>query len=650
MLVQALLLSALVASTDAASVTLHVEVTRGGDVGWSAGPCTLEARRGTETLATVTGDTIELTPGPTLLVVGCEAKEGIVSKSLRVDVRKEQTLKVTLNPGFLVGTIDQGGTKTAGSIVVYDDNDAEIARGADRKALAVNAGSVRIVGLVDRGAGRSVRGEAKTTIKGGARSEVTVDVADGELLVTVTENGRSQKALVGLRLPGESARFLELVPGEATAVPSGTWDVVTQLGETHDFREQVTHGVVVTPRKRTTRAINHATGTVTLKTSPATGVLIELFQPDAAAPFNQLDPGTAARLSPGRYLIKATEEGRTLDDGTKPTVIVNHTVAGGSNGSLTLTPVTATVDVEVRLGKVPRAQPVRVAFPDAAEAFITRNSDDAGVVRFLVSPSKVVVSTRLETAHGPVEVKKTVDVRGGTNRVQLTLDVGAVVHQVMDAGVAALATVSYTKKPAKKAEVPGDPLVTVKAGETAWLPPGVWLVTVERRGERRLFGEVKVVAGATPMEAVLEWAPPPAAPTTPPAAPNSDAKLDAKSDVKTDAKTDAKSDVKKTDEKKPDAKTDAKSDVKKTDEKKPDAKTDAKSDVKKPDGKKPDEKKTDAPPDAKKTDEKKTDAKKTDAKSDEKKDDKKDAKKEPAPPAAAPVPPAAPAPAAPTKP
>ena len=582
MLVQALILSALVASTDAPTVPVHVEVTRSGDVGWSTGPCAIEAMRGTETIASVTGDTIDITPGPTLVVIGCEAKEGTVRKSLRVDVRKEQTLKVTLQPGFVVATIDQGGTKTAGTVVVYDDNNAEIARGADRKALAVNAGTVRIVGLVDRGAGRTVRGETRATIKGGARAEVTIDVADGELLVTVTENGRSQKALIGLRIPGETARFQELVPGEVAAVPSGTWDVVTQLGDTHDFREQVTQGVVVTPRKRTTRAINHATGTVTLKTSPATGVLIELFQPDAAAPFNQLDPGTAARLSPGRYVIKATDESRTLDDGTRPTVTVNHQVSGGSNGSLTLTPVVATVDVEVRVGKAPRALPVRVAFPDAAEAFITRSSDDVGAVRFLVSPAKVVVSTRLETAHGPVEVKKTVDLRGGTNRIQLTLDVGAVVHQVMDAGVAALATVSYTKKPTKKTELPGEPLVTVKAGETAWLPPGLWLVTVERRGERRPFGEVKVVAGPTPVEAVVVWSPPPA--PTPPAeaAPVAPAAVT----PKTDGKSDAKSDEKKT-APKSETKTDAKSDVKKPDEKKPDEKKpDAKSDEKKADAQK----------------------------------------------------------------
>jgi hypothetical protein len=518
MLVSVLLFSALVATGDASTITTRIDVTRAGDVAWNADPCTIEARRGTAVVATVTGDAVELTPGPVVLVVGCDAKEGTVRRSLRVDIRKPQTLKVTLAPGFVVATIDQGGTKTAGTIVVYDDNDIEVARGADRKALAVDAGSVRIVGLIDRGSGRSVRGEGKAVIKSGARTELTIDVADGELLVTVTENGRPSKALVSLRVPGETAHFMELVPGEATAVPSGTWEVLSQLADSHDFREQSTRAIVVTPRKRTTRAINHVTGTVTMKTVPAQGVLIELFQPDAQTPFNQLDPGTAARLSPGRYVIKGTEEARVLDDGTKPTVTVNQTVTGGQT-TLSLTPTVATLDVDVRLGKAARALPVRVAFPDAAEAFVTRSADEAGLVRFLVSPATVVVSTRLDSAHGPIEVKKAVKVRGGTNRVQLILDVGAVIHQVMDAGVAAVATVSYTKKPARKSEVPGEPLVTVKAGETAWLAPGVWLMTVERRGERRSFGEVKVVAGPVPVEAALLWSPaPPPAPTPAPIA------------------------------------------------------------------------------------------------------------------------------------
>ena len=142
MLVSVLLFSALVATGDAPSITTRVDVTRAGDVVWNADPCTIEARRGTAVVATVTGDAVELTPGPVVLVVSCDAKEGTVRRSLRVDIRKPQTLKVTLAPGFVVATIDQGGTKTAGTIVVYDDNDIEVARGADRKALAVDAGSV----------------------------------------------------------------------------------------------------------------------------------------------------------------------------------------------------------------------------------------------------------------------------------------------------------------------------------------------------------------------------------------------------------------------------------------------------------------------------------------------------------------------------
>jgi hypothetical protein len=507
------LLSVLAAAEPAPAVTLTVDIARGGAVSWTDAPCRLEARRGAEVIASGEGPGLEVTPGPTLVVVTCDAKEGSVRRSQRVDVKKAQTLKLPVAPGTVVAVLDKDGTKSAGRVVVYDDNDVEVAAGADKAPLLVDAGKKRVVGLIERGSGRPLQGETTLTVKTAAQHDVVVDVADGELVVTVTENGRPAKAVIALRAPGETKPLMELPAGETTSVPAGTWELVTQLAETHDFKELITRSVVVTARKKTTRAVNHTTGTVTIKTTPPTGVLVELFRPDEAQAFNQLDPGTSARLTPGRYLVKATLEGRILDDGTPPTTTVTTTVAGSS--TVNLTPVVADVDVAVVFGKTPRALPVSLTVPGAAKPFIVKAADAAGSAAFAVSPQKVEVSARLDTAHGPIEVKKLVDVRGGKNKVLLAFDRGSVVHQVNDAGAAAIATVRYTPKPAKKGAVPGEPLVTVKAGETAWLPPGVYLVEVERLGERRPFGEVKVVAGTT-VEGVFEWAPPPA-PT--PAAP-----------------------------------------------------------------------------------------------------------------------------------
>jgi len=508
------LLSVLAAADPAPAVPLTFDIARGGAVTWTEAPCRLEARRGAETIASGEGSGLEVTPGPTLVVVTCDAKEGSVRRSLRLDVKKAQTVKVPLAPGTVVAVLDKDGTKSAGRVVVFDDNDVEVAAGADKAPLLVDAGRKRVVGLIDRGSGRPLQGETTLAVKAATKHDLVLDVADGELVVTVTENGRPAKAVIALRAPGETKPLMELPAGEVTSVPAGTWELVTQLSETHDFKELITRGVVVTARKKTSRAVNHGTGTVTIKTTPPTGVLVELFRPDEAQPFNQLDPGTSARLTPGRYLVKATLEGRTLDDGTPPSVTVTTTVGGSS--TLNLAPVVADVDVAIVFGKTPRALPVSLTVPGAAKAFIVKDADAAGSAAFAVSPQKVEVSARLDTAHGPIEQKKLVDVRGGKNKVVLSFDRGSVVHQVKDGGAAAIATVRYTLKPTKKGAAPGEPLVTVKAGETAWLPPGVYLVEVERLGERRPFGEVKVVAGAA-VDTSLEWAPPPAPTTTAPA-------------------------------------------------------------------------------------------------------------------------------------
>lgn len=509
------LLSVLAAAETGPAVPLTFDVTRGGAVTWTEAPCRLEARRGAETIASGEGTSLEVAPGPALVVVSCDAKEGTVRRSLRLDVKKGQTVKVALTPGTLVAVLDKDGTKTAGRVVVFDDNDVEVATGADQAALLVDAGRKRVVGLIDRGGNRPLQGETALTVKAATKQDIVIDVADGELVVTVTENGRPAKAVIALRAPGETKPLMELPAGEVTGVPAGTWELVTQLSETHDFKELITRGIVVLARKKTTRAVNHTTGTVKILTTPPNGVLVELFRPDEIQPFNQLDPGTSARLTPGRYTVKATLEGRTLDDGSRPTMTTTATVGG--NSTLNLNPVVADVDVVVMFGKTSRALPVSLTVPGAAKPFIVKDADAAGAATFAISPQKVEVSARLDTAHGPLEQKKLVDVRGGKNKLVLTFDRGSVVHQVQDAGAAAIATVRYTPKPTKKGAAPGEPLVTVKAGETAWLPPGVYLIEVERLGERKAFGEAKVVTGAA-VEGTLEWAPPPATPAATPAA------------------------------------------------------------------------------------------------------------------------------------
>ena len=290
----------------------------------------------------------------------------------------------------------------------------------------------------------------------------------------------------------------------ATAVPSGTWDIVTQLEDSHDFREQLTRGVVVSPRKTTTKVIGHSTGTLTPTTTPATGVLVELLHPGADVAFNQLEVGVPARLSPGKYIVRATGEG-ALDDGARPVVNVTHTVGAGSAAKLSLHPAIALVDVEVRIGGEPAVLPVSLTLTGADAAFITKSSAANGLASFVVAPQKLTVTTSLATPHGALELTKQVALSTGKNRVRLDFNVGSAIVQVIDGGAAVVADVAYFQR-LKNGQPTGEPVVAVKAGEEARLAPGIYVLAVTRKGEQRLFGEAKIAAGRT-LERALDWSP-----------------------------------------------------------------------------------------------------------------------------------------------
>ena len=509
MFVTSALLLAMFATTATAEVTLRVDVNKGKDgLRWSDDPCLIEARNSAgEIIATdQLGESVVVPKGSAVVVVvSCKATEGTVRRSVKLAAKKDETLKLALAPGYVFGTIDKDGTKTAGTIVVYDSNDVEVARGAARTALPVEPGKFRVVGLIEGSGKQPIRGESTVVVKGGARSEVIVDASDGELSIIVTDNGKVAPAVIALREPGQRNRILELVAGTKTAVPSGTWDIVTQLEASHDFREQLTKGVVVTPRKPTTKTIGHSTGTITPVTTPAVGVLVELLHPGADVAFNQLEVGVPARLSPGRYVVRATGE-TALDDGAKPVVSITQNVGAGSATKLTLTPAIAVFNVDIRIGGEAAVLPVSLTLPGAEAAFITKSSDAAGKVAFAVAPQKLVVTATLKTAHGPLELSRPVTLMAGTNRLRLDFNVGSATMQVIEGGKAVVADVAYFQR-LKSGKPDGEPLLALKAGEEARLPPGIYVIAVTKKGEQRLFGELRIAAGGK-VERALEWVPP----------------------------------------------------------------------------------------------------------------------------------------------
>jgi hypothetical protein len=502
------------------NVTLTLDIQKGGDLRWKKDlPCTADVVAlsgkdgGSVTHADNAGE-ILVVPGQVDVVVACAATEGTLKKTVRVNAQRDQTVKVAFAPGFLTTAIEREGKLSVGDVIVYDVFDHEVARGKDRTVLPVDAGNVRVVVVVDKstaGATRDIRGEQRASVKAGQKTELKIDASDGELVVTVVENGRPAKAIVALREPGSNNRVLELVPGTPTSVPSGTWDLVSQLEDAHDFREQLTKGVVVNGNKKTTKQLSHTTGklvpVITLSPAgggPADGVVVDLLLPGADKAFNQIEPNTEARLTPGKYVVRATRDA-LLDDGSKPVATSTVTIGAGSTSRVTLNPAVAHVDVEVRVGGEPRPLTVALTVLGAAAPLVSRPADAAGKAGFDVGPQTVIVSTTLPTAHGPLDVKKQLVLKPGVNRARLDIDVGHVVIQVIDGGAAVAGDVAFYQR-LKSGQPDGAAVVVVKAGEEAFLSPGIYVLAVKRKGEQRLFGELKLASGRL-VERALDWSP-----------------------------------------------------------------------------------------------------------------------------------------------
>ena len=504
-------------------VTLRLEVNKGGDLRWKNQPCTAVVTDKDGKVSEF-DDAAEFTiaKGNVDVVVSCVANEGTLKKSLKINASKDQTIKVPFDPGFLTATIEREGRVSVGQVVVYDDSDHELLRGRDRTVLPVLAGNVRVLAIIDKATAnttRDIRGEARTKINANQKTELKLDASDGELQVTVTENGRPAKALVALREPGSNNRTVEITPGDVVSVPAGTWDLVSQLEDAHDFREQLTKGVVITPKKKTTKAINHTTGKLVAvvdlptktdeagkKVQDAAGYVVDLLLPGAEQAFNQIDPNSEARLTPGKYVVRCTKDA-VLDDGTKPVATSTTTVSGGSTSRVTVNPQVAHVDVDVRVGGEPRPLPVELTLPGASAALVSRVADAKGMAAFDVAPQTVTLSTTLTTPHGTLTQKKQLALKSGQNRVRLDIDVGTVVVQVIDAGTAVAGDIAYYTR-LKKGVPDGEPTLTVKAGEEAYLPPGIYTLAVKRKAEQKLFGEVKVASGRV-VERSVDWTPPP---------------------------------------------------------------------------------------------------------------------------------------------
>lgn len=498
---------------------VEFRIQRGGDVTWMSAPCTatvierIDNEDGAVTTVELSGP-VPLAAGRYEAVVGCPSDEGRVARTVSFAVPRAGPpvkVPVALEPGFLLVKVLRYDTPVVAEIAVFDERGREVASSKDKAIIPVVPGRVRVVARVQtkKHADRPVVGNASAVVVARKKVPVTVDTTDGELVVTLTDNGRKTGGVAALREPGQQTRLVELRAGDKEAVPPGTYELVTQVEGTHDLAEVVTKDLVIVPGKTTARTVAHRTGTLRAtvvvdgrRGDASAPVELQYFRPGAEVPFSSGKVGETLHLGPGTIEVRARRTDGGRDDGSSAEARARVTVPAGGAASVTLELASATIDVVTQVGGVPRSLDVEV-FPGGTDVAVARATTDAeGRARLSVAPGKVRVRGVLRTPQGDVATEKAL-VATGKAQLTLNLVVGTAVVQVFEDGVAVPAEVRFFAAPRVRREVAqaedslpsGTAMFAVPAGQEAVLEPGTYAVTVKRKGVERRTSDLKVAAG-----------------------------------------------------------------------------------------------------------------------------------------------------------
>lgn len=496
------------------------------------------------------------------LVVSCPSTEGTLKLSQAIAAKgRPLTLPIAMSPAFVVANVMRDESEVPADITIVDELNRVVATGRHKVVIPVPPGKLTVRARIDRSVASKKRvllGEAPATTTVGKKATVTIDASDGLVKLTLTTNGKPANGVGVLRLPGTLERVGEAIAGEESPVPPGTYDIATQLYDSHDFHEIVTPRVTIATKKTTPLKINHPTGELELalvrdKAPFATDakVEIDLYLGAAPKPFNTIALGEVARLAPGEFRARARVVGQTYDDGSavEGETVVRVKAGARAKGVLDLTP--ARLDVTTTMGKEPKPLDVTVFLPGAPTPIAKRTPDAAGKTSLTLPGGTYVVRGTLAAPQGDLLVERKVTLKPGTpSPVALDLDVGTALIQVFERKVAVSAEVLFTR------EGDAEPSMSVAAGRPAYLLPGTYIVSTRRRGVLRAFAPIKIAAGRS-VERQLDLAapvePPPAAAEPPPgdaptgAPPSPDTR-------KPPAPTTKAGDAKKPDAKTPDAK------------------------------------------------------------------------------------------------
>lgn len=494
------------AAPDEALTQVHFDVDKDG-LKWT-GPCSAAFWPAGDTKAEAPlyeqptlDEPGEVAPGRYDAVVSCPSTEGALATTIAIDARRGDVRKrVKLRPAFLLVRVLRDGEEVPAEIVVTDADGHVVQRGRDKVALPVPPGKLSVLARLEKKvSGRPIMGAVRVVTREGKKTSETVDTSDGTLVLTVTNNSKPAEGIGHLRLPKSGERLVEVQSDQDALVPPGTYDLATQLSTSHDFAEEVKRNVTIRPGKVVKVRVDHKTGLLepqlTLDGRPLADdedAEVELFLGSAPSPFNTLAKGEGATLAPGRYRVKARLQNQKLDDGSPYEAEADVRVSARRTARVKLDLRAARLDVVTKLGGQPSALEVAVFRPNGEAPLVTRKGDESGAVSFALPEGSYRLTATLDAPQGLVVTEARVYLKEGPpTRKVLDLDVGKALVQVFERGVAVPAEVLFFQQGA------AAPLLSVAAGQEAYLPPGSYALAVRRGGATRSFAPIQVAAGRT---------------------------------------------------------------------------------------------------------------------------------------------------------
>mgnify|MGYP001239757845 CR=1 FL=1 len=465
-------------------------------------------------------ETENVPKGNYLATVSCPSTEGTLRQTKAFKVEEFQTrvdLSFRMVPSFLLVEVSRDEKQLSSAVWVYDQWGMRIANGIDHAIIVVPAEKIWVYARPDNEgeaqrpneAAIGVKASGQLVMRPNQKSVLSLDVTPAFLKVKLKNNGRKAKGVITLLTRGGKP-VLDWESASEVEVPPGSYQIKTQLDNSHDFRPKILRNIKILPGKKKSVVIDHPTGSVR-----ATAVLngkrvkpghphyddIEIALHRAGVPtgFNSVASGERATLSPGTYDLIAQMKEKTLDDGMPWQYVktVDVDSRGDYSFSLDLTP--SLLVLETVLGEEGSAVLVSLLRLDDDIKVIESHTDHRGKAVFSLTPGGYRLQANPNPSNPELIQEQLIDVKKGQQLdVRMEIPLGKVMVQVFnEEGVALWCDVGLFRDGASK------PLWTFKGGEEIWVPTGAYEVQVRYKSGRHSFGTIRVGAGRTAERKVI---------------------------------------------------------------------------------------------------------------------------------------------------